>query len=333
MKMRGALWRLIISAAVTVFLIVLVSNVIRQPVASETRSYAAMFTDASGLNPDADVRVRGVRVGKVSSIDLLRQNGQSLAQVNLTVDRKYGIVASSKLAIKYAALTGVRYVELQDPADGYSANQLVTRIPAAMTQPSFDITALFNGLEPVISTLNPDELNVFASNAAEFLAGDGTGLAPVLESVRTLTQFVSQRQDVVATLMSNLAALSNAIGGKSRDFIQLIDWLNRPIDNALVAIDEFRKSELYGPQFTEPAKRLINNLGFVPGIDVDRALDRAVTNFDNFADAFKLMPVIWENIPPPGPEGGPEPCSRGPAQLPVTMDVLLNGRRVVLCNK
>ena len=34
-----------------------------------------------------------------------------------------------------------------------------------MTQPSFDITALFNGLQPVIATLSPDDINTFAENA------------------------------------------------------------------------------------------------------------------------------------------------------------------------
>jgi phospholipid/cholesterol/gamma-HCH transport system substrate-binding protein len=63
-------------------------------------------------------------------------------------------------------------------------------------------------------------------------------------------------------------------------------------------------------------------------------LDRAFSNLDRFFDAFKLVPVIDGNIPPPGQDGtAVEPCSRGNFQLPETMDVLLNGRRVVLCNR
>ena len=332
MKPAAALWRLAVSLVVTIVLFILLANIVTNPVAADTRAYTAEFTDASGLHPDADVRVRGVRVGKVESVDLSRRHGQNIAAVKFTLDKRYGVVPVTRLAINFQALTGVRYLGVLNPAEGYSTADLVTQVPAAMTQPSFDITALFNGLQPVLATLNPEEINTFTAHAASFLSGDGSGLAPLLDSLHRLTDFLSGRQQVVAMLMRNLAQLADAIGGQSKNLIHIMDLVNQPVDAALVAIDELRKSELYGPAFTEPVVRLLHNAGFRPGVNVDTALDRAFSNLDNFFDAFKLVPVMWENIPPPGQDVEPEPCSRGRAQLPETMDVLLNGRRVVLCN-
>ncbi len=334
-KPLAALWRLAIAVALAVVLVILVANIITNPVATDTRTYIAEFTDASGLNPDADVRVRGVQVGKVKSVELKRRDEQNVAAVELTLDKRYGVVSLTRLAIKFQALTGVRYVDVSNPAESYLAAELVTEVPTAMTQPSFDVTALFNGLQPVLATLSPEEINEFTSNAASFLSGDGSGLAPLLGSLRQLTEFVSNRQEVVATLMQNLTELADAIGGKSAEFLHLIDLVNQPVDSALSALDEFRKAELYSREFFQPVLRLLNNAGFTPGINIDQALDRAFSNLDNFFDAFKLVPVFYESVPPPsqlGQDGTPEPCSRGPAQLPETMDVLLNGRRVVLCN-
>jgi phospholipid/cholesterol/gamma-HCH transport system substrate-binding protein len=303
-------------------------------VAINTRTYTAEFTDASGLHPDGDVRVRGVRVGKVESVDLARHDGQNVAQVKFTLDQRYGILAISRLAIKFQALTGVRYVDVTDAAEGYAAADLVTQVPTSMTQPSFDVTALFNGLQPVLVTLSPEEINTFTANAASFLTGDGGGLAPLLESVRRLTEFVSDRQDVVATLMANLSKVADAIESKSKQFIHIIDVLNQPVDAALTILDEFRKDFFFGGDFFGPVVRLLNNAGLKPGINIDNALDRAFSNLDNFFDAFKLVPVINDNIKPPGENDDTvEPCSRGRFQLPETMDVLLNGQRVVLCNR
>jgi phospholipid/cholesterol/gamma-HCH transport system substrate-binding protein len=333
MKAAAALWRLLISAILAAMLLILVINVVRQPVAAELRSYTAEFTDASGLHLGADVRVRGVRVGKVTGVDLMRRDGQSVAAVDFTLDRRYGIVLDTRLAIKYQALTGLRYLDLTNPAEKYTQTDLVEHVPTTMTQPSFDITALFNGLQPVIATLSPEELNTFAANAVNYLTGDGSGLGPMLDSIRKLTEFVADRQQVLAVLMTNLSNVADTLGGHSKDVIQLLQWLNRPIDSALKALDEFRKSQLYGPIFTSTVMRLLTNVGFKPGIDIDAALDRAFTNFDNTTEAFKLIPVMWENIPPPSEDGAPVPCSRGRAQLPETMDVLLNGQRVVLCNR
>ncbi|MDO3402707.1 MlaD family protein [Mycolicibacterium neoaurum] len=333
MKPLAALWRLGIAIALSVVLFVLLSNTLTNPVSMQTRTYTADYTDVSGLHPDGDVRVRGVRVGKVEAVDLVRRDGQNVAQVRFTLDTRYGVVPMSRLAIKFQALTGVRYMDITNPAEGYNDAELVTQIPSSMTQPSFDVTALFNGLQPVLATLSPEEINTFTANAASFLTGDGSGLEPVLDSIRKLTEFVSDRQQVVATLMDNLSAIAESIGGTSEQFIHLVDLANQPVDGALTVLDEFRKEMLYSADFFNPAARLLNNAGFRNGISVDDAMDRAFSNLDNFFDAFKLVPVITENIPPPEDDGGGlEPCSRGNFQLPETMDVLLNGQRVVLCN-
>lgn len=333
MKPISALWRLAIAAVVAVLLLILVSNVITQPVASKLGAYTADFTDVSGLHTGADVRVRGVRVGKVDSIQLVRRSGQSIAEVAFTLDARYGIGTATRLAVKYQALTGLRYVNVVDPSDGTPAASPVKHIPTSMTQPSFDITILFNGLQPVLSTLSPDDLNTFTNNVDTFLSGDGSGLGPVLESIHTLTQFLADRQQIVATLMSNLKAVADTMSGHAREFIQIIDWVNRPIDAALTVLDEFRQSQIYGPGFTDAVVKLLNNAGFKPGINVDDALDKAFTNLDDTIDAFKLVPVMWDNIPPPSQAGHPLECSAGRADLPLPVDVLLNGQKVTLCKQ
>lgn len=354
MKPIGAIWRLIVSGAVAVILFLLIVSAIQQPVTSPQRSYTAEFTDASGLHLDADVRVRGVSVGKVKSVRLERKHGQSLAAVDFTLDKRYGVVASSRLAIKYQTLTGLRYLDVVKPAEGYAAADLVAHAPVSMTQPSYDITALFNGLQPVIATLSPEEINTFTANAESYLAGDGGGLAPMLHSIHKLTEFVADRQHVVATLMQNLSEVADAIGGHSKDMVRILEWVNRPLDGALKAIDEFRKSQLFGPEFTDTVLRLLDSAGFprIPDAarpfriqpppaspekplpsDIDEALDRAFTNVDDYTDAFKLVPVAWESIPEPPEGGNPLPCSRGRFELPAPMDIFVNGQKVVLCNR
>lgn len=354
MKPSAAIWRLALSAVAAAVLFILLANVIRQPVVTPQRSYTADFTDVSGLHLDADVRVRGVRVGKVQSIQLERQHGESIAAIGFTLDRRYGVGTDTRLAVKYQTLTGLRYLDVTDPTEGTAASASLTRIPTSMTRPSFDITALFNGLQPVLVTLSPDQINTFTTNAVAYMTGDGSGLGSMLESIRKLTDFASDRQEVVATLMRNLSQVADAIGGNSKDLVQILTWSNRVLDGALKAIDEFRKSELYGPGFVEPVVRLLANAGFPPipnssvrfqleaaprsGDDlptnVDDALDRAFTNVDDYIDAFRMLPVVWENIPEPPEEGGtPLPCSKGRFEMPAAMDILVNGQKVVLCNQ
>jgi len=333
MRPLGALWRFLLAAGVAALIFILIVNVLRQPVVTETNAYTAEFADVSGLHVDADVRVRGVRAGKVLSIDLARKDGQSIALVKLSLDKNYAVVDKTRLAVKYQALTGLRYIDVVEPAEGVPSEKIVTHVPMSQTQPSFDITTLFNGLEPALATLSPEDIDIFTDNVASFLTGDGTGLGPMLESIRKLTTYVSNRQEVVAALMRNLSSLAETFGGHATDLVQVLDWLNRPVDKALTVLDEFRKSELYGPRFTSAAIRLLHNMGFKPGeADIDRGLDRALTLLDDYTDAYKLIPAMWDSIQlPPDPES-PVPCSRGQARLPESLDILLNGQRVILCN-
>ncbi|MCV7065923.1 MCE family protein [Mycolicibacterium farcinogenes] len=341
-KQLGALWKFAAAVVVSGLLLVVISNVIRQPVSGETRSFNAQFTDVSGLHEGADVRVRGVRVGKVQSLALKRDEGRTVARVNFTMERRYSIVPMSRLAVKFQALTGLRYIDVVDAAGPDASGQL-TDVPVSMTIPSFDVTVLFNGLQPVLAKLDPSEINTFTDNVATFLAGDGNGLGPMLDSIKRMTGLVSDREAVISTILTNLKTVAQGVRGKSDELPRLLDQVKIVVDSTLLVLDEFRKSQVYGPTFTAEVDRLLVSMGldsgpwsapdYQPGWDPELAFDKAITNLYNEMDGAKRIPVVWENIPEPPVEGTPAPCSKGPAELPLPMDVLLNGRKVVICNQ
>lgn len=342
-KQLGPLWKFVVAAIVSALLLVVISNVIRQPVSGETRSLSAEFTDVSGLHEGADVRVRGVRVGKVESLALNRVDGKTVADVRFTLDHQYSVVRTSRLAVKFQALTGLRYIDVADAARGNAPDQL-TRIPTSMTVPSFDVTLLFNGLQPVLAKLDPSEINTFTDNVATFLAGDGDGLGPMLDSIKRMTALVSDREAVISTIMNNLKTVAQGVRGKSDQLPKILDQVKIVADSTLTVLDEFRKSQIYGAGFTGEVDRLLVAVGlnsgpwtapnYKPGWDPAKAFDKAITNVYNEMDGIKRIPVVWENLPePPAGPGAPAPCSKGPAQLPLPMDVLLNGRKVVICNQ
>ncbi|GAB5015256.1 hypothetical protein MAHJHV65_18730 [Mycobacterium avium subsp. hominissuis] len=333
MKARSALWRFVIVSIVSALLLLVIVNAIKQPVGAATRTYNAEFTDVSGLSDGADVRVRGVAVGKVEAIELKRSAGRSVAAVRLTMDKRFSIVPPSRLAVRYQALTGLRYIDVRNAAEGNTAENLITNVPTTMTQPSFDITVLFNGLQPVLATLSPEEINTFTDNALAFLEGDGNGLGPMLDSINRLSAFVADRQQVVSTIVRNLATLAEDTQGRSQYLTKILDEVELPVNQLLQVIDEFRKAQIAGSAFTRAVLRLLAAIGVRPGIDINTALDRSFTNVYTSIEALKRTPVIWDNIPPPPEDGGPVPCSHGRAQLPEAMDVLIQGQRVVLCKK
>ncbi|MCC3312294.1 MlaD family protein [Nocardia africana] len=330
---RAALWRLGIAAVLGTVLLIAISNAVTRPVAGHTRGFTADFTDVAGLHVGADVRVRGVQVGKVTAIDLRRLDDRSVGTVAFTMTDRYGVDAGTRLAIKFQALTGLRYLDVAAATENSGAGTL-THVPTTMTQPSFDVTTLFNGLQPVFATLTPDEVNTFTANAANLLQGDGGGLGPMLDSIAQLTRFVSDRQQVIATVMQNLKTVADTLGGQSPQIVQILDWLNRPLDSALKVLDEFRKSDVYGPTFASSVLRILDNLGISRGLNLDQLLQQAFGSATAAAQALRNLPGVLDGLstPPPPGDGAALTCSHGQAALPLPVQVLLNGRKVMLCN-
>ncbi len=70
MRYRGAFIGLALFMVVATVLTWLVYVTLRRDVAGRTVPYAAVFTDVFGLREGDDVRMAGVRVGRVESIEL-----------------------------------------------------------------------------------------------------------------------------------------------------------------------------------------------------------------------------------------------------------------------
>lgn len=235
-RIARPLWKLVVAVAVAVVLFIIIQNGIKNPVSGESEGYTARFTDASGLHANADVRIRGVKAGKVTDVSLHQKDGGATADVKFTLVKPHRLTADTKVAVKYANLAGVRYLDVTE-VDG--DGPAVRNLPTAQTIPSFDITQLFNGLQPVLETLSPQEINTFSSNALTLLQGDGAGLAPMLDSVNRLSRYAVDREKVISTLVENLSRISDSLGGKSPQIIEFMHDIQSPIDSAMTVLDQF----------------------------------------------------------------------------------------------
>ena len=71
----------------------------------------------SGLNPQAQVRFRGVRCGKVQEIYLDPADASTIV-VRVSIRRDIPITASTMAELKPQGITGLTYIELQTPPGG-----------------------------------------------------------------------------------------------------------------------------------------------------------------------------------------------------------------------
>lgn len=322
--------KLIAVAAVTVFLFILVVNAMRNPVDAQTRGYSADFSDASGLRENGDVRMNGLRVGKVSAVELKQSPEGAVATVEFSMEDDLELTDTSTLSIKYQNLTGVRYIDVEL---GEGHGRRVSHLSTDSTNPSYDITELFNGLQPVLSTMNTGEINAFTENAISLLQGDGGGLGPMLDSTQKLAEFAEDRQQVISTLITNMSRISDVMGGRSEAVVGFLEAVDIPMTNAMTVLDEFPKTASTGPALVEPIERILVALGISEDLDINVLLKGAFESISEAAGSLRLLPGALAGLKlPQAMAGTPTKCSNGVAELPTDVSVLLAGSEVVLCN-
>lgn len=230
MKYRGALIGLSLFMVVAVTLTWLVYVTLRRDVAGRTVPYAAMITDVFGLREGDDVRMAGVRVGRVEKIELKGK----LAKVSFVVQRDQQVLGTTVASVTYQNIVGQRYLGLSLGNLGVPGPlEPGSVIPVERTDPSFDVGRLLNGYEPLFSVLDPKHADNLTKGVIQSLQGDEGSITALVDQTGRLTEsFAGQDEqlgEVITDLnvvMANLARHNNDLDhiiGEARTVVSTFD--------------------------------------------------------------------------------------------------------------
>ncbi|GAA5064787.1 MlaD family protein [Nocardia callitridis] len=334
MSTRSLLLR--IAAAIVVMALALVGifRLIERPVSGSTDTYTAMFTDANGLRLGDDVRLFGVQVGKVREVEL----DGALARVRFTVSRDHPLFANSKVAVRYQNLTGFRYLDLEQPDQPSERRDPATVFGVDETVPAFDITTLFNGLQPVLAQMSADDINRFADSMLAVIQGDGSATGPALTAIDTLSRYASDRQQVLSTLIGNFAQITEHLSGKSGDAMRLMSNLTELFVSITAELPGLVQFALEIPPVLRPLRDMLNVLGVTgeKNRDLDALLHRVLPDPRQATAVLGRLPSLIQTmastVPPTGPDAAMT-CAHGLAIAPQPLEMLIAGQRITLCNR
>lgn len=324
--------RLSIAIVVTAVLLVGIFQAIDGPTQDSTLSYDAMFTDANGLQSGDDVRIHGVRVGRVGGITLQGTE----AKVSFSLRADIALTSSTRLAIRYQNMTGQRYLDVQGDTTwgtAYPAGQVVG---IEQTVPSFDITTLFNGLQPALKELTPEDLNSLAMGLTAMIEGDGSGLGPALGAIEQLSRHVANRQVVISTLVENLGTASRTLAGRSENSLILVQQLVALFESLYQRLPSMIEFAEKMPEVLDPIWSLMQTLGLTtdPNPMVQDLVTDLFSNTDDVAETMTRLPAVIQTLAAAVPtEIGESSCTRGQANVPAALEMILRDQRIVLCQE
>ena len=190
----------IVGLAVLAALLLAAFNIDNLPVIGGGTGYTAAFRDASGLAPGNEVRVAGVKVGKVTGIDLARTGDQPYVRVSFRIDdHSLRLGTETDAAIRIKTVLGQKYLALS-PA-GARLLAAGAQIPLDRTASTLDVVDAVNGLADTLDHI------------------DTTQLA---QAFTVLSQTFAQTPDDVRTTLSGLSRLSGSIAARDTELRQLL---------------------------------------------------------------------------------------------------------------
>ncbi len=216
---RGDLVKLMIFVLVTSLatgvLVVLIGNLSFEA----TRKYKAVFSDATGVVKGDDIRIAGVKVGSVKSVEIV---GRTRAEITFSVAKTSMVTKSSTATIRYRNLVGQRYISMTQGVGNLDRLSENSTIPISRTQPALDLTVLFNGFKPLFAALSPADINKLSAEVISVFQGEGGNFNQLLTSTASLTNTLADRDQVIGDVIDNLNSVLGTLAGRDKQLNSLI---------------------------------------------------------------------------------------------------------------
>lgn len=173
------------------------------------------------MNPDARVKMRGVEVGKVASIDV-RPTGEAVLHLAMQPSQMHLIPANVLVDIASTTVFGAKFVELIPPADPASQPLRAGQVLEGK-HVTVEINTVFQQLTSLLSTIDPAKLNETLGAIASAVNGRGHKIGQMLSD---LDSFLAAQEPALPALSHDLEALpavSNAYADAAPDLLATAD--------------------------------------------------------------------------------------------------------------
>ena len=187
------------------------------PIIGGGDTYHAMFTEAGGLKVNDEVRIAGVRVGKVDEIALAGDE----VRVSFKVDDAADFGPDTRAAIKVKTILGAMFLALE-PAGGGRLDEGAT-IPAARTSSPFDVVEAFEGLASTSEQIDTDQLAESLTTLADLTRNTPEEFRGALSGLSRLSANIAEKDTQLNTLLVNLERVSTVLDERDEDIIALME--------------------------------------------------------------------------------------------------------------
>lgn len=178
-------------------------------------TYYAQFSDTGGLNTGDKVRIAGVDVGLVQSLDIEGDKvriGYSLDGTQIGTD--------SRAAIRTDTILGRRNIEI-DPR-GSEPLRADQALPLAQTTTPYQIYDAFSDITKTATELDTDTVKESLNVLSETIDQTYPQLSDALDGVARFSDTIGKRDDDIKKLLANANKIAGILGSRSEQINNLL---------------------------------------------------------------------------------------------------------------
>ena len=191
--------------------------------------FTASFSEATQLAQEADVRISGVPVGKVKTIEPDKKTGRS--DVVIQLDTRYAPLPSdAKAILRQKTLLGETYVELTPGTPSAKKIPEGGRLRASQVSPTVELDEIFRALDAptraAFQSWMQDQAVAFQGRGQDI--NDALGnLAPFAEDASKLLEILNSQEGATQRLVRNTGEVFDALSERDHQLRSLITNSNR----------------------------------------------------------------------------------------------------------
>jgi phospholipid/cholesterol/gamma-HCH transport system substrate-binding protein len=275
----------LVSLTVIAVLLVIAYQADNLPLIGAGQLYHAQFSEAAGLESGNEVRIAGVKVGKVTGVSL--QNGHVLVSFRA---KNADIGNASSASIQIKTLLGEKYLAI-DPA-GDKPLDPDTPIPLQRTVAPYDVVQAFNQLSDTVGQLNTKQLAASLTTLSETFRDTPADVRASLDGLSRLSVTIASRDDQLAHLLDNTNRTTGVLAARNTD-------IDHVLSDGTQLLDELRAREDAISRLLDGTRRLSEQLhGLIsdnesqigPTLDeLDRLTDTLQRNQDALAAGLRRI--------------------------------------------
>jgi phospholipid/cholesterol/gamma-HCH transport system substrate-binding protein len=203
----------LIGMTVMALLCLLTFNAASLPIIGGGKVYSAQFSEAGGLKEGNEVRVAGVKVGKVTDISL--DGAVVTVKFRAKVDE---LGDQSTASVKVKTMLGQKFLAV----DPLGSKQLDGPIPLARTTTPYDVNEAFSDLSDSIETIDTDQLEASFTALSDAFRNTPDSVRTMVTGLTDLSRTISSRDDELTQLFAATNKVSGTLKDRNAEFAKII---------------------------------------------------------------------------------------------------------------